>query len=110
MSPAAVFFAAFAAFLFLGLPALADEIEPESELALEPEPQPEPKAAPKAVPAPVPEAATEPDGWRISPSIGWKHGDHRFDLHFNSRFRWERWEALTNDEDNIYGVRTRVGG
>jgi hypothetical protein len=110
MSPAAVFFAAFAAFLFLGLPALADEIEPESELALEPEPQPEPKAAPKAVPAPVPEAATEPDGWRISPSIGWKNGDHRFDLHFNSRFRWERWEALTNNADNIYGVRTRVGG
>jgi hypothetical protein len=107
MSPAAVFFAAF---LFLGLPALADEIEPEPEPALEPEPQPEPSAAPKAVSAPVPEAATESDGWRIRPSIGWKHGDHRFDLHFDSRFRWERWEALTNNADNIYGIRTRIGG
>jgi opacity protein-like surface antigen len=48
-----------AAFLLLGLPAQADEIEPEPEPepALEPEPQPEPKAAPKAVPAPAPEAA-----------------------------------------------------
>ncbi len=110
LPPAAVFCAAFAAFLFLGLPALADEIEPESEPALESEPQPEPKAAPKAVPAPAPEVATEPDGWRISPDVGWKHGDHRFDLHFNSRLRWERWEALTNDEDNIYGIRTRIGG
>ena len=52
MSPAAVFIAAFAAFLFLGLPALADEIEPEPEPALEPEPQPEPVTAPKAAPAP----------------------------------------------------------
>ena len=94
----------------VGLPALADEIEPEPEPALEPEPQPEPKAAPKPVPAPVPEAASDPDGWRISPSIGWKHGDHRFDLHFQSRFRWERWEALRNGGDNIYAFRTRAAG
>ncbi len=96
--------------MFLGLPAQADEIEPESEPVSEP--QPEPKAAPKRAPAPVPvaEAASEPDGWRISPNIGWKHGDHRFDLHFNSRSRWERWEALTNNDDNIYGIRVRASG
>ncbi len=100
--------------LFLGLPAQADEIEPEPEPAFEPEPEPEPtpkpapKLAPKAVPAP--KAALEPDGWRLTPDIGWKHGDHRFDLHFQSRFRWERWEALRNGSDNIYAFRTRIGG
>jgi hypothetical protein len=96
--------------LLLGLPAQADDIEPEPEPALEPESQPEPKATPKAAPAPVPEAATEPDGCRISPNIGCKQGDHRFDLHLSSRFRWERWEALTNSADNIYGVRVRAAG
>ena len=106
--PAAAFFAAFAAFLFLGLPAQADEIEPEPEPAFEPEPQPEPVVAPKAVPAPA--ATSEPDGWRARPDIGWKHGDHRFDIHFNSRFRWERWQANRNGGDNIYAFRTRLAG
>jgi hypothetical protein len=108
--PAAAFCGAFAAFLFLGLPAQADEIEPEPEQALEPEPQPEPVAAPKAAPAPAPEAASEPDGWRARPNIGWKQGDHRFDIHFNSRFRWERWQANRNSGDNIYAFRTRLAG
>jgi hypothetical protein len=102
--------------LFLGLPAQADEIEPEP--ALESEPAPAPKAAPKAVSAPAPkavsapapEAASESDGWRITPDIGWKRDDHRFDLKFSARNRWERWEALTNNNDNIYGVRVRASG
>lgn len=63
-----------------------------------------------SAPVPVPEAASEPDGWRLTPDIGWKHGDHRFDLHFNLRFRWERWEALTNRSDNIYAFRARLAG
>jgi hypothetical protein len=108
MSPAAVFFAAFAAFLFLGLPALADETEPESEPALEPEPQPEPKAAPKAMSAP--EAAAEPDGLQFYPSLSWKQGDHRFDLRFQTRLRWERWEALQDAGDSIYAIRSRLSG
>ncbi len=70
----------FSAFLFFGLPAQSEEVEPE------------------------------PDGWRMTPSIGWKQGDHRFDIHFNSRFRWERWEAQTNKSDNIYAFRTRLAG
>jgi hypothetical protein len=108
--PAAVFCAAFAAFLFLGVSAQADEIEPEPEPALEAEPEskPEPKAAPKA--APATKAASDTDGLYFSPSIYWKQGDHRFDLHLNARFRWERWEALTNNEDNIYGLRMRAAG
>ena len=116
--PAAALCAAFVAFLFVGTPAQADEIEPEPESALasepesalESEPQPEPVAAPKAAPAPAPKAASEPDGWRFRPDIGWKHGDHRFDLKLNSRFRWERWQANRNGGDNIYAFRTRLSG
>ncbi len=44
----------------------------------------------------------ELDGLRLTPEISWSEGNHRFALHFNSRLRWERWEALTNSEDNIY--------
>jgi hypothetical protein len=54
--------------------------------------------------------ADQADGLRFTPEISWSQGDHRFDLHLNARFRWERWEALTNGEDNIYGVRVRAAG
>jgi hypothetical protein len=50
------------------------------------------------------------DGLRFAPDISWSQGDHRFDLHLNARLRLERWQALTNDENNIYGVRVRAGG
>ena len=50
------------------------------------------------------------DGLRLTPEISWSEGDHRFALHFNSRFRWERWESLTNKSDNIYAIRTRISG
>ena len=50
------------------------------------------------------------DGLRLTPEISWSDGDHRFALHFNSRFRWERWESLTNKSDNIYAIRTRISG
>jgi hypothetical protein len=50
------------------------------------------------------------DGLRFAPGISWSQGDHRFDLHLNARLRWERWEALTDAEDNIYGVRVRAAG
>ena len=52
----------------------------------------------------------EADGLRLTPEIFWSKGDHRFALHFNSRFRWERWESLTNKSDNIYAIRTRISG
>jgi hypothetical protein len=114
MPRAAVSCAAFAALLLVGLPAQADEIEPEPEPMLEsepqPEPQPEPKPAPKPAPKAVPEPASDPDGFRFSPNIGFKYGDHRFDLRLQSRFRWERWEAFRDGGDNIYAFRTRLSG
>ncbi|MBW2714696.1 MAG: hypothetical protein JRD03_01390 [Deltaproteobacteria bacterium] len=106
--PTATFCAVLAAFLFCALPAQSDEIEPEPEPAYEAESKPTPKAAPK--PVPVTEPASDPDGWYVKPNIGWKHGDHGFDIRFNSRFRWERWEANRNGGDNIYAFRTRVSG
>ncbi len=54
--------------------------------------------------------ADEAGGFRLTPGVSWSEGDHRFALHFNSRFRWERWEALTNKDDNFYAFRTRLGG
>jgi hypothetical protein len=104
----AAFCAIFSAFLFCALPAQSDEIEPEPEPAYEAESKPAPKAAPK--PVPVTEPASDPDGWYVKPNIGWKHGDHSFDIHFNSRFRWERWEANRNGGDNIYAFRNRASG
>jgi hypothetical protein len=102
--------AAFVALICLGLPVQADDIEPEPETLSDP--VPESKPAPKAAPAPAadPAPAANTDGFRLTPSVSWTHGDHQFDLRFNSRFRWERWEAQTNNEDNIYGSRTRVSG
>ena len=106
--PVAVVYAAFAAILLLGLSAQADEIEPE------PEPEPEaavestPEPAPKAAPKPAPQAASEADGFRLTPEIGWSSGDHNFEIHLNSRFRWERWQALRNGGDNIFAFRNRV--
>ncbi len=96
--------AAFTAFLFFGLSAQADEIEPEP--AYESESKPAPKAAAK--PVPVSEPASDPEGWHLAPNIGWKQGDHSLDIHFNSRARWERWEANRNNGDNIYAFRTRL--
>ena len=52
----------------------------------------------------------EADGLRLTPELSWSDGDHRFDLHFSSRFRWERWESLTSKSDNFYAFRTRLGG
>jgi len=106
------------ALLFLGQPTRADEIEPEPENARASESRPEsnpapgtaPNTAPERAPVPTSEPSSDPDGWRMSPSLSWKHGDHRFDFHFNSRSRWERWEALTNNDDNIYGIRVRASG
>jgi hypothetical protein len=54
--------------------------------------------------------ADESDGLRLTPEISWSKGDHQFTLHFNTRLRWERWEALTNKSDNIYAARTRASG
>ena len=54
--------------------------------------------------------ADEAEGFRLTPNVSWSEGDHRFDLHLNARFRWERWEALTNKDDNIYGIRLRAAG
>jgi hypothetical protein len=50
------------------------------------------------------------DGLRFTPDISWSKGDHRFVLHAGSRFRWERWEALTSQDDNFYAIRTRLSG
>jgi hypothetical protein len=58
-------------------------------------------------------ALAEPDeagGLRLTPELSWSDGDHQFDLHFSSRFRWERWKSLTSKSDNFYAFRTRLGG
>jgi len=100
------------AIAFLGWPAAADEIEPEPES--EPAVESPPEARPATRPAPrveTPDAASsESDGLHFLPNLFVQSGDHRFDLHVNERFRWERWQANRNGGDNIYGNRFRVSG
>jgi len=54
-------------------------------------------------------AAETPDGVRLTPDIGWKQGDHRVDLSFDTRFRYEYWDDRAPDEDAFYALRTRFG-
>lgn len=51
-------------------------------------------------------ALAAPDGLTL---VSWSDGLQRVDLHLSSRLRWERWEAFAKGDDNIYGVRTRLG-
>ena len=57
-----------------------------------------------------PGRAEEPpaQGWRLAPSPGWTHGDHRIDLGAVTRWRWENWRAFTTDASNMVGGRTRL--
>ncbi len=50
-----------------------------------------------------------PEGLTLRPAVSWSRGDHRVDLSFEGRFRYESWKALTSTRDGIYGFRTRLG-
>ena len=62
------------------------------------------------LPVPALAECDESAGLRLTPELSWSDGDHRVDLQFSSRFRWERWESLTSKSDNFYAFRTRLGG
>lgn len=49
------------------------------------------------------------DGFEWSPAIRFTQGDHRLSLDLDSRLRWELWEAFTENDDNFYAARTRLG-
>jgi hypothetical protein len=72
-------------------------------------------AATNALPSPgfaeaAPAAAAPAAADRFGPELAWTSGPNRFSLNLQSRFRWERWEALTNRDDNFYAFRTRLAG
>jgi len=48
------------------------------------------------------------DGFRATPSLGWKSGDHRVDLGLYLRTRAEYWDAFSDDEDVFGGLKTRA--
>jgi hypothetical protein len=50
-----------------------------------------------------------PEGFRTTPNIGYKSGDHSLDLSLVSRGRWEIWDAHARKTDDFYALRTRVG-
>lgn len=53
-------------------------------------------------------AAAQDDGLRLSPELGWRHGDHHADLRLMTRTRGEYWDAF-RDDDDVYGAsKTRV--
>jgi hypothetical protein len=52
--------------------------------------------------------AQTPDGFRATPTLGWKSGDHRVDLGFAHRSRVEYWDAFIDDEDTYGGFKTRL--
>jgi hypothetical protein len=49
-----------------------------------------------------------PDGFRSRPTVGWKQGDHSLDLKFESRLRYEMWDAHANNTDGVYAARSRI--
>ncbi|MCL4683138.1 alginate export family protein [Myxococcota bacterium] len=55
-----------------------------------------------------PATAQTPNGFRTTPTIGYKNGDHRIDFGFSFRARPEYWKAFRNDEDVYAGLRTRA--
>jgi hypothetical protein len=60
--------------------------------------------APASAPAPTP----TPDGFRTTPTLGYRHGDHRVDFGFATRARGEYWKAFSDDDDVYAGIRTRA--
>jgi hypothetical protein len=52
--------------------------------------------------------AQAPEGFRVTPNIGWKHGDHRVDLGASLRVRPEYWDAFSDDGDVYVGTRNKV--
>jgi hypothetical protein len=52
--------------------------------------------------------AQAPDGFRTTPNLGWKSGDHRVDLGFALRARSEYWDSFSDDEDVFTGLKTRL--
>ena len=51
----------------------------------------------------------ETDGFQLTPSVAWTHGDHRLALSGEARYRYEAWKARVPDYDGIAGLRARVG-
>jgi hypothetical protein len=51
----------------------------------------------------------EPEGFQLTPSVAWTHGDHRLALSGEARYRYEAWKARVPDYDGIAGLRARVG-
>jgi hypothetical protein len=49
-----------------------------------------------------------PEGFRATPTLGWKHGDHRVDLGASLRVRPEYWNAFSDDSDVYVGTKTRL--
>ena len=51
----------------------------------------------------------ETGGLRLRPSISWSSGDHRVDLNFQNRYRYESWKARSKTTDGIHGNTMRLG-
>lgn len=66
-------------------------------------------AAAGAAPAAAP-AAPPAEGLRWQPTLGWSRGPHQLELHANTRFRFENWDARADEPDSFYALRTRVNG
>ena len=49
------------------------------------------------------------DGLRFRPGIAWSSGDHRVNLSFQNRYRYESWRARSKTTDGIHGNRMRLG-
>ncbi len=102
--------AVLAVLALLGLPAAADEIEPEPQPAVQAEPQSRAAAKPAPRAATPADATSESNGFFFSPNVYAQYGDHRFGLRFESRFRWERWQSFRDGGDNIYAFQNRISG
>jgi hypothetical protein len=53
--------------------------------------------------------AAVPEGFRATPSLGFREGDHRLDLSLSHVSRSESWDARAPSSDTFYGERTRLG-
>jgi hypothetical protein len=62
-----------------------------------------------ALPLAARRAEAAEEGLQLTPSVGYARGDHRLDLSFVSRYRFESWDARASNADAIHGLRTRIG-
>jgi hypothetical protein len=54
-------------------------------------------------------AEETPEGFRLTPSVGWKHGNQSIDFWLDFRYRWEDWNARVTQAESFSGFRTRFG-